>query len=49
MVVNTSFTVSDILENDFETVLGVINSKGDDEPNEEKDQVMSLGDFMKSI
>ena len=52
LVVNTGFTVSDILDNDFETIVGVINSNDDDSEAslvEEETEVMSLGDFMNKL
>ncbi|TNU78247.1 hypothetical protein FIB48_09430 [Lactococcus lactis subsp. lactis] len=52
LVVNTGFTVSDILDNDFDTIIGVVNS-GESEPEEkmveEENEVMSLGDFMNKL
>lgn len=51
-MVNSGLTVSDILGNDFETVMGIINSSNkaaEESVVEEKPGVMSLGDFMKIL
>ncbi|MFC4652634.1 hypothetical protein ACFO26_06895 [Lactococcus nasutitermitis] len=49
MVVSDSgFTVSDILENDFETIVSIISAKHQEQA-EEKEEAMSLGDFMKKL
>ncbi|WP_256211134.1 hypothetical protein [Lactococcus garvieae] len=48
---NTNFTASDILDNDFETIIGVINvNDGSEKENmKEELEVMSLGDFMNKL
>lgn len=45
---NTGFSISDLLENDFETILDVVTSS-DETANVEKEEVMSLEEFMKRI
>ncbi|MGV8975988.1 hypothetical protein [Lactococcus lactis] len=51
MVLYTSFTISDILENDFETFIGVFNSTDEEHESVSNDEpvVMSLGDFMNKL
>lgn len=48
---NTNFTASDILDNDFDTIIGVINAKEsiEKETLKEEPEVMSLGDFMNKL
>lgn len=48
---NTNFTASDILDNDFDTIIGVINvNDGSEKENiKEEPEVMSLGDFMNKL
>lgn len=48
---NTNFTASDILDNDFDTIIDVINANtdGEKESLKEESEVMSLGDFMDKL
>jgi hypothetical protein len=49
---NSNFTASDILDNDFDTIIGVINADVDakeENVTEEESEVMSLADFMNKI
>lgn len=47
-MVNTGFSLSDLLENDFETILDVVTSS-EETAKSEKEEVMSLEEFMKRI
>ncbi|WP_285120204.1 hypothetical protein [Lactococcus petauri] len=51
MVLNSNFTASDILDNDFDTIIGVINADVDkkEDVTEDVSEVMSLADFMNKI
>ncbi len=49
MVVGTNFTVSDVLDNDFETIMGIINPGSVENKSVEEPEVMSLGDFMSTL
>ncbi|MCW2279872.1 hypothetical protein [Lactococcus lactis] len=50
-MVNTGFSVSDILANDFETTLEIVTSSSEEnsEVSSEKEEVMTLGEFMNQI